>query len=415
MKISTDFLVIGGGLAGCGIALELAKHGKNSVLIEQDPVPMNRASLRNEGKIHLGLIYAADPSKQTGFLQLKGSLQFHLILESWLGKGFSRIEQSTPFFYLVANDSLQTPDQLADHYQALNQEYCKLLEENPKLNYLGSQPSWLTKRVELEALDGTFNTSRFSAAFSTNEKAINTDDLAREIRNAVQNTPNIELITNCKVDDISDYGSYYKVKAKSNLDSSSLEIDAKTVFNAAWDQRLLIDKLAGVDLPNGWLHRLKYRVIASTLPEHKDLPSATIVLGAYGDVVVRKDSAYLSWYPSGMQGWTHDIRPPETWNRVCSGNSIDKESQAVGTDIFSKTIEWYPKLNASKIATIDAGAIFAYGESDVNDISSKLHNRNNTGVFRKGNYLSIDTGKLTTAPMYAVDAVNQVLRVRSHE
>lgn len=415
MKISTDFLVIGGGLAGCGIALELAKNGKNSILIEQDPILMNRASLRNEGKIHLGLIYAADPSKQTGFLQLKGSLQFHLILESWLGKELSRIEQSTPFFYLVANDSLQTADQLADHYQALNQEYCKLLEENPKLNYLGSQPSWLTKRVELDALDGTFNTSRFSAAFSTNEKAINTDDLAREIRNAVQNTPNIELITNFKVDDISDYGSYYKVKAKSNLDSSSLELEAKTVFNAAWDQRLLIDKLAGVDLPNGWLHRLKYRVIASTLPEHNDLPSATIVLGAYGDVVVRKDSAYLSWYPSGMRGWTHDLRPPETWNKVCAGNSIDKESQAVGADIFSKTIEWYPKLNSSKIVTVDAGAIFAYGESDVNDISSKLHNRNMTGIFRKGNYLSIDTGKLTTAPMYAVDAVKQVLRGRSYE
>ncbi len=415
MKISTDFLVIGGGLAGCGIALELAINGKNSILIEQDPVLMNRASLRNEGKIHLGLIYAADPSKQTGFLQLRGSLQFHLILESWLGKELSRIEQSTPFFYLVANDSLQTGDQLANHYQALNQEYCKLMEENPKLNYLGSQPGWLTKRVELEALDGTFNTSRFSAAFSTNEKAINTDDLAREIRNAVQNTPNIEIMTNYKVDDIYNYGSFYKVKVISNLDSSRLEIEAKTVFNAAWDQRLFIDNLVGVDLPHGWLHRLKYRAIASTLPEHKDLPSATIVLGAYGDVVVRKDSAYLSWYPSGMRGWTHDLRPPETWNRVCAGNVIDKESQAVGADIFSKTIEWYPKLNSSKIERVDAGAIFAYGESDVNDISSMLHNRNKTGVFRKGNYLSIDTGKLTTAPMYAVDAVNQVLRVRSYE
>lgn len=380
------------------------------LLIEQDQVLMNRASLRNEGKIHLGLIYAADPTKQTSFLQLNGALRFNAILQSWLGNAVHQIEQSTPFYYMVANDSLHTPEQLAEHYQMLSDEYFRLLDGNAKLDYLGSKPSYLAKRVELASVAEDFNINKFCAAFETHEKAINTDHLAKQIRNAIEQNSFIQPMTNYKVEDIVDCGTHFQVNARSRLDASILQIHAKTVFNAAWDQRLLLDKLIGIDLPKGWLHRLKFRVIAATPPELKDAPSATIVLGAYGDVVMRKDSAYLSWYPSGLQGWTHDLQPPQAWEKVCSGYADDEQSQAVGAAIFAKTLEWYPKLSTAKVATVDAGAIFAYGESDVSDISSQLHDRNKIGVFRKGNYLSIDPGKLTTAPMFAVEAVNQVLK-----
>ena len=61
-SLSKDVIVIGAGLTGSCVALELANQGFKVALLEQDSVPMNRASRRNEGKIHLGLIYAADPS-----------------------------------------------------------------------------------------------------------------------------------------------------------------------------------------------------------------------------------------------------------------------------------------------------------------------------------------------------------------
>ena len=50
--------VLGAGLTGVATALELAKRGAQVTLLDQDPFAVNRASLRNEGKIHLGLIYA---------------------------------------------------------------------------------------------------------------------------------------------------------------------------------------------------------------------------------------------------------------------------------------------------------------------------------------------------------------------
>ena len=51
--------VVGAGLQGCAIALELAHRGQPVVLLDQDALPMNRASLRNEGKMTLPLFRVA--------------------------------------------------------------------------------------------------------------------------------------------------------------------------------------------------------------------------------------------------------------------------------------------------------------------------------------------------------------------
>jgi len=76
----SDVAVLGAGLQGAGVALELARRGIETTLVERDALAMNRASLRNEGKIHLGLIYANDTTHETAFLQLRGALRFRAIL-----------------------------------------------------------------------------------------------------------------------------------------------------------------------------------------------------------------------------------------------------------------------------------------------------------------------------------------------
>jgi glycine/D-amino acid oxidase-like deaminating enzyme len=43
-------VILGAGLQGCCVALELALRGIGVFLLDQDEIPMNRASLRNEGK-----------------------------------------------------------------------------------------------------------------------------------------------------------------------------------------------------------------------------------------------------------------------------------------------------------------------------------------------------------------------------
>ena len=112
--------VLGAGLAGVATALELARRGTRVTLVEQDPRALNRASLRNEGKIHLGLIYAQDRTLATARLQLEGALNFRLLLQRWIGSSAGSLPLSTPFVYLVARDSLLDRDQLEEHYARID-------------------------------------------------------------------------------------------------------------------------------------------------------------------------------------------------------------------------------------------------------------------------------------------------------
>jgi len=164
----------------------------------------------------------------------------------------------------------------------------------------------------------------------------------------------------------------------------------------------------------GWLHRLKYRAIVGLPQECRHDPSATMVLGRYGDVVVRPNAtAFLSWYPSGLRGWCHDLAPPDAWNAACTGQVPAGEAAAIGAELIAQVSAWYPTMAAGRLLTVDAGAIFAYGKSDVDDANSGLHDRTIVGIRGDAGYLSVDPGKLTTAPLFAVQAVDRLLGLRT--
>jgi hypothetical protein len=187
-------------------------------------------------------------------------------------------------------------------------------------------------------------------------------------------------------------------------------IEARHVINASWENRFKIDRTAGMEHAPGWLHRLKYRVIARVPDAMRDGPSVTMVVGRYGDVVIRPDgSAYFSWYPAGLQGWTAALAPPAAWNAPCRGDVAPDASRAIAAALLDGIERWYPGASPSTGRIVDAGAIVAYGASDVDDPESGLHDRTRVGVTSSAGYHSVDPGKLTTAPLFGVRAAEAVL------
>jgi 2-polyprenyl-6-methoxyphenol hydroxylase-like FAD-dependent oxidoreductase len=77
-------IVLGAGFQGVCVALALQCQGHAVTLIDKAPDCMTRASLRNEGKIHLGFVYANDASFRTSGLMLRSSLAFAGLIEKWL-------------------------------------------------------------------------------------------------------------------------------------------------------------------------------------------------------------------------------------------------------------------------------------------------------------------------------------------
>ena len=184
---------------------------------------------------------------------------------------------------------------------------------------------------------------------------------------------------------------------------------AEQVVNATWDDLYRLDLEAGLLPPAGWLMRLKFRVLAQLPDSLADAPSATVVLGPFGDVVVRPDrTAYLSWYPTGLQGWSHDVHIPPEWDAPCAGREPPGGAGDIAAEIMARIDHWMPGIRRSTPYQIDAGAILAHGKTDVDDPQSGLHGRMDSGLTSLDGWHSLNPGKLTTAPLFAAEAATIV-------
>jgi len=115
-KINRKIAVLGAGGLGSCLALELAQRGYQVDLYEEYSEPIKKASYVNEGKIHLGFIYAMDKGFNTSREMIIGALHFISNLKRWVDINPEEVI-STPFNYCIHKGSLMNAKELAPHYQ----------------------------------------------------------------------------------------------------------------------------------------------------------------------------------------------------------------------------------------------------------------------------------------------------------
>jgi glycine/D-amino acid oxidase-like deaminating enzyme len=406
-------IVLGAGIQGVCAALALAGRGCPVTLIDEAPVPMSRASFVNEGKIHLGHVYANDPTFETPRLMLHAAMSFAPLLERFTGASMDwPALRASPFQYLVASDSQLTVDQLLAHYARLDAAYHDLLRENQSsgktAHYLGTQPAVLTQQVSLPS---SVNRERFAAAFATAEMAIDPRRLREILARAVDGSPLITTLYGHHVEDIRRTQGRFLVEGRAS-GRASWSRAADVVVNCLWTDRLRIDEQMGMASHRPWVYRLKYRVLVD-LPDQMlgHVPSLTIVLGKYGDIVTYpgERSVYLSWYPACLQGWASTRDIPPAWHGPIDGRVDPQTAARVSHGTLAAFDALVPGLGRATVADVRAGVIGSWGRTDIDDPHSELHERRDIGVHADGRYFSIDTGKFTCAPLFAahlLDALN---------
>jgi len=407
--------IIGAGLAGVSVALELASNGIPVTLIDQDVRPVNRASRRNEGKVHLGFVYANEPDRETMRLMVDGAMAFGPLMRRWLGRC---PEASTQFQYLVHRESVVTPDEFAAHCTAVEAYARGVLESRRDADYLGARPTAFWRPSPAEALETMGAGGEITAAFLTEERAVDTDLLSFALAKRVLEDENIDFQGGAQVDRFEATSNGFAVHGTRGGDPWRLRADI--LVNCAWERRSALDATLGIPPPADILHRLKYRLIVRVPPAWRDAVSMTMVVGPYGDIVIRHDgTAFLSWYPVGRQGWSTDIEPPREWDAPSSGRPDEATAHRVAEGILEALDRFYPGIGASEVLQIDAGPIVAIGRSDVGDKRSGLHHRCEVGFREHGTYFTLDPGKLTTAPLFGarlahrIDALAGGIRPRS--
>jgi glycine/D-amino acid oxidase-like deaminating enzyme len=392
--------VLGAGIQGSCVALELARQGVEVDLVDRAGTAMTGASGHNEGKVHLGYVYANDPSRRTARTMIEGGLAFWPLLRTWLGDGLADVTTGEPFFYAVHRDSLLDVPAVETHFADCQAIVAEVLGGREP-DYPGADPRTPPRRLTDTELAERFDPRTVVAAYATSEGAVDPVALASVVRRRLHAEPLVRLRADTEVRAVTPL-----------LDGAVVHTDGwdeqyDHVVNALWDGRLAVDLTAGVGAERPWLYRMKYFV---RLGPATALPSTTILLGPFGDVVTYADGqAFLSWYPAGRLGTSAEVRPP-AWTTTLEGVPA-KEVLAGIVAGLAAVVPGVDRVPASALADarVLGGVIFAHGHTDIDDPASVLHERHEIGPVSHGRYHSVDTGKLTMAPLFARRLVERIL------
>jgi glycine/D-amino acid oxidase-like deaminating enzyme len=397
--------VLGAGFQGTCVALELATRGVAVDLYDRNDACITQAGFCNEGKIHLGFVYANDPSLRTARLMADGALAFDRAIERWLDASIASIGVTRPFDYILHRDSLLDREQILAHFTKVV-DYVKRSAAARGLTYLGEDGRAASFRIAANNGE-TYDPAVAKLVLPTTERSIRTQVLARALARRVADDTGITFLPRSEVLGVKRNDAGLDVQSERDGHATTDRYDH--VVNCLWDGRLLVDRSLGLVNGRPWLFRLKYGV-RLTLPRGTAaIPTATMMLGRFGDVVRIDDQrVYLSWYPACLAGMSSEIVPPP-WPRKPTGEAARR--------IVAETLAGLGEAllplrgladEVIESATVAGGIIAAAGETDIDDPDSRLHMRVDVGVRSVDGYHSIDTGKYTLAPMYALEAADRV-------
>ena len=391
--------VLGGGLQGCCTALALAERRLRVTLFDKNEALLTKAAIANEGKIHLGYMYAGDPTLSTAKTMLAGALAFAPFLERYLGKPAHSFSVSVPATYIVHRDSQHSAEIVCAYFEAVH-ALIQEAAEGRKGAYFGKDLHAPLRPWPVAEKAAEFDPEIAVAAVSTPEIAINPVALAQIIRDCIAAHPLIEVRCGHNVLAAEIERNQICVLSEGRDGPSRDSYDY--VVNALWDGRLRLNEFLGFRANRPWLHRLKYGVSFRLPPGVRSPPSATFVLGPFGEVVTYGDGiVYLTWYPECLKAISSDLTPPD-WDTYAPE---PLRSRIIGGTLraLSAIVPSLGVLDAESLpeATVKGGAIVAWGKTDIYDPASELHRRFEIGVTTEGRYHSIDPGKLTMAPYFA--------------
>ena len=393
-------------MTGSLAAIGLAQQGYVVDLIDRCPEALSEASFFNEGKVHLGFLYAHDQTWATPRLMIDGAHTFRPIIQMMTGFDVASI-LSTPFYYAVHRDSLVPVDAFEKHLLRCCSTFNAVVGDRDG-SYVDGAKKVTARRCNLQEWEEFFDPKTFLAFFETSERAVDPHLLAPVIRAALAGDERINFWSSTRVEQISSSGDTSWTLSGLNgepVAAGTYDI----VINAAWSDLVRFDTQIGVAPPEEWSYRYKLSNRVHRKVNSKDLMSVTAVLGAFGDLVNFGEDGgiFVSWYPHGRLLMTDSSEFPD-WN----GSEFEIARTAAYEQSRIAWEEMSPQFRALQIGNdptdMRGGIILASGRQDVDDPDSALHSRIQVGIKRSGTYLSVNTGKYTLAPLMAQRVVSQV-------
>jgi glycine/D-amino acid oxidase-like deaminating enzyme len=403
MKKRPHVAVLGCGIMGSATALFLARRGARVSLFDASRRPFDGASRWNEGKIHLGYLYSADPSFETARRLLPGGLAFKALTEELIGCPLDGAMTGEDDTYLVHRQSVVTDATIGRYCEAVT----ALIQSHPEASrYLVDLTAARVQRLTPAELNRDYDPAAVVGGYRVPERSVSTVWIADRFASALAADPRIELALETRVLAVAPAGE--------SRDGPFLVETTRGpeglfdfVVNALWDGRPAIDAGLGLLPAAAWSHRFRLSMFLRTRAT-VTMPSTLIGIGPFGDIKnYNGRDLYLSWYTAGLVAEGSGLAPP----RLPELNDADRGR--IKGEIFRRLGEVIPAVRdleaGAEMIQLGGGWVYAVGTGPLNDARSTLHRRDQIGIQRTGSYFSVDTGKYSIAPWLARQVADAII------
>jgi hypothetical protein len=385
--------VLGAGIMGASLAIFLARKGVAVSLFDAEEAPMSGASRWNEGKIHLGYLYGADKTLNSARHLIPAGLAFAPLMQRLLGQSLQGCTTEGDDIFLIHRDSVINAAQAKEYYR----EVSEMVRSAPGADhYLIDVRKARCDELSFRELGAISDTAQVGAGFRVPERSVQTNWIADRLCAAVALEPCIHQRMGVRVTAVhpcDDPEGRWQVCSRDGLE------DFDCVVNTLWQNRILIDKTAGLQAPVEWSKRYRLALFVRT-QQKVSTPSSVLAVGPFGDIKnYNGRDFYLSWYPAGLAYETDNTMPGTDFTPT--GLDVEAISSATRAGLSNILAGVDDILDNSSKSRLAGGWVFAQGRGSLASPASSLHRRDRFGVCRVGRYYSVDTGKYSLAPWMA--------------
>ena len=244
-RLRPTVAIIGGGAGGCCSAIELGLTGRfNILLLEKNRELMRGSSDITPGRLSLGFHYA---DKDTAMYFLHVTVKF-VKRYGHFRQELSR-EQSHPLRrgrYFIMKNSLVPAKEILEIYEAIKQEYAKIVGEDPSYEVFGPpeniyrilEAHEFEKDVEIASIDMAIETAEELLDWAKMRKFL-VDQIERNEKVFVQSNTNVVTITALS-------GKGFVIDGINTNHGGAVRIVADFVVNASWYNISKFNRMLGI-------------------------------------------------------------------------------------------------------------------------------------------------------------------------
>lgn len=386
--------VIGGGIAGCTTAIELADREYNVILFEEQAVLLSQSSDITPCRIGVGMHYRDAPSAKHS-LDNAVYLVRHLIKKTGLG---FRVGESFPpshrlrhVFYVLSKESLINETDFLMLCEILEKHYALLVNADKKNKVFGEVSEFyriIDKQDALyQEISGLLQMDNVSKVVMVCEHLFDWPALKTYLLEALYSRKNIQVLTGTKVKSI-DLGCDGNFFVASDV---TVGRGFDLLVNAAWHNVDLINssfmrtKSSKTSPDKSVTNRVKCMAIVN-LPEQFRETSIFVCYGPFTSLSARGDGkGYITYEPvtnMGQFSSSDDSQYTELIKYITSSDLIGlEEKEALGKAILEGASIYLKGITASKFEGLRFGIVRTDGGVvDINDVNSPHHERLFSGV-----------------------------------